>query len=590
MGSLLSKRKARKSCNESITVPLKASEETSSITEDSESYGAFFGDSSPPDTPKIAGCKKFTHLSSIIDDVDALAAAADPADYEYDFENLVFEGGGNKGLAYCGAVRVLEEMGIAPKIKRFAGASAGAMTAALMAVGYTSQEIEDFLSQDLRRVFLDHSCGYCSLLPNLIRYFGWNPGKRIFEWFGEKIEARTGDKDFTFGELYENEKFQKELCVVVTNLNQLNTEYCHPKITPKMPIRVAVRMSMAIPGMFAASRYSVHGHTDVYVDGGVLCNFPIHCFDGWYLSMKSEDNLLRRLQPLSKLPELFEKKNRFGTYNEKTLGFLLYADHEQEMFRTSLEKRRGTELPTTFPKTELFKKYKLERKMEKEANRKYGKVIKAVDAFLKALAKHDINKDDKINFEELKSALADEETFSREHADNLFGGQVTADEAFRSLVNQETGDIRYADIMRYLERNGYSIQAQFLGYRRKNIDDFAGFLDTLQATLLTNVKRIYMEERDVSRTVGINTGYVGTTDFKLEPEDRNFLVKQGRRAIVAFLKYNAAERDLAKKVASTTPRDSDEQTRDVFTFSHVNDMEKDNSHSAQENGQELNTR
>ena len=26
--------------------------------------------------------------------------------YDYPFENVVFEGGGNKGLAYCGAVRV----------------------------------------------------------------------------------------------------------------------------------------------------------------------------------------------------------------------------------------------------------------------------------------------------------------------------------------------------------------------------------------------------------------------------------------------------------------------------------------------------
>ena len=29
--------------------------------------------------------------------------------YVFPFENLVFEGGGNKGLAYCGAVRVSRE-------------------------------------------------------------------------------------------------------------------------------------------------------------------------------------------------------------------------------------------------------------------------------------------------------------------------------------------------------------------------------------------------------------------------------------------------------------------------------------------------
>lgn len=51
---------------------------------------------------------------------------------------------------------------------------------------------------------------------------------------------------FLFLKLYE--KTGKELCVVVTNLNHMTEEYCHVKTTPDMPIRLAVRMSMAIPG------------------------------------------------------------------------------------------------------------------------------------------------------------------------------------------------------------------------------------------------------------------------------------------------------------------------------------------------------
>lgn len=34
----------------------------------------------------------------------------------------------------------------------------------------------------------------------------------------------------------------------MTNLNMMNAEYFHPKTTPDVPIRQAVRMSMAIPG------------------------------------------------------------------------------------------------------------------------------------------------------------------------------------------------------------------------------------------------------------------------------------------------------------------------------------------------------
>ena len=39
--------------------------------------------------------------------------------------------------------------------------------------------------------------------------------------------------------------------------------------------------------------------------------------------MKMKDSFLNKLQPLEHFPKLFEKKERFGTYNEKTLGFLL---------------------------------------------------------------------------------------------------------------------------------------------------------------------------------------------------------------------------------------------------------------------------
>ena len=38
--------------------------------------------------------------------VDSQASKVNIKDYDFEFENLVFEGGGNKGLAYCGAIRV----------------------------------------------------------------------------------------------------------------------------------------------------------------------------------------------------------------------------------------------------------------------------------------------------------------------------------------------------------------------------------------------------------------------------------------------------------------------------------------------------
>jgi len=41
----------------------------------------------------------------------------------------------------------------------------------------------------------------------------------------------------------------KELCIVVTNLSRMCSEYCSSETCPDLPIRAAVRMSMAFPGM-----------------------------------------------------------------------------------------------------------------------------------------------------------------------------------------------------------------------------------------------------------------------------------------------------------------------------------------------------
>lgn len=60
------------------------------------------------------------------------------------------------------------------------------------------------------------------------------------------VEEKLGNPDATFRDLYEDTG--KELCVVVTNLSLKMEEYCHVKTTPLLPIRAAVRMSMAIPG------------------------------------------------------------------------------------------------------------------------------------------------------------------------------------------------------------------------------------------------------------------------------------------------------------------------------------------------------
>lgn len=59
--------------------------------------------------------------------------------------------------------QVLESAGILRNIKRVAGASAGAIIAALISLGYDSRDLREFLEQDLRRIlvgrfYIPHVC------------------------------------------------------------------------------------------------------------------------------------------------------------------------------------------------------------------------------------------------------------------------------------------------------------------------------------------------------------------------------------------------------------------------------------------------
>ena len=63
----------------------------------------------------------------------------------YKFKNLVFEGGGVKGIAYVGALEVLEREKILKNIQRVAGTSAGAMVAVLVGLGYNTEDLRNIL-------------------------------------------------------------------------------------------------------------------------------------------------------------------------------------------------------------------------------------------------------------------------------------------------------------------------------------------------------------------------------------------------------------------------------------------------------------
>lgn len=205
--------------------------------------------------------------------------------------NLIFEGGGVKGIAYAGAIQVLEAQGVLQKSQHVAGTSAGAITATLVALNYNATEIYDIIMHmDFRR-FED-----CFNPFRLITDYGFYKGAVFKKWIEEKIIKAGLPKDATFEMMSNNPKF-KSLKVFATDLNTKNIQEFSSEVTPNVIISEAVRASMSIPLFFRAWRFSNRQPNDhIFVDGGVLFNYPFDVYDnldeslGFYLSSFNVDN------------------------------------------------------------------------------------------------------------------------------------------------------------------------------------------------------------------------------------------------------------------------------------------------------------
>lgn len=96
-----------------------------------------------------------------------------------EIRNLVFEGGGVKGIAYGSALKVMEEKGILDGVQRVAGTSAGAITATLLAVGYSADAVGNVIAKTDFRDFEDDDPGVIRDTARLLREYGWFKGNKF---------------------------------------------------------------------------------------------------------------------------------------------------------------------------------------------------------------------------------------------------------------------------------------------------------------------------------------------------------------------------------------------------------------------------
>lgn len=245
---------------------------------------------------------------------------------DYPFKNLIFKGGGARGMAYIGSMQALAERNILPQVERVAGTSAGAIVATLASLQINHEEWAPMLrSFDISTVMNRNERSV--RLHNLWRLesdYGMFSSESFYEWLKEVIADRcAGNPLATFADF--RQLGHLDLSVVASNLNQKREEIFSFETTPNVPVANAVRMSISIPLYFSSLRHNENGFGDgdFYVDGGVFNNFPIHLYDQqkyakenpWYLNRINYETLGFYLYP---------NENRANQKNNHPKNFFEY--------------------------------------------------------------------------------------------------------------------------------------------------------------------------------------------------------------------------------------------------------------------------
>jgi hypothetical protein len=186
---------------------------------------------------------------------------------------VVFGGGAMHGLMYLGVLAAAfggqrdAFMAWRAHVRQFSGASMGALLAVLLTV-WTPWDVWAYTKtrafQAIARGMFDQSWSAVAASHSI------SSGSMLAHVLQDGVVDVFGSVDMTLGALFE--RTRKTVVIVVTNLSKGRTEYWSHVTRPTMPLWLALRASVSLPGVFPA--VLIDG--DLFCDGGVTCNVPCH--------------------------------------------------------------------------------------------------------------------------------------------------------------------------------------------------------------------------------------------------------------------------------------------------------------------------
>lgn len=180
----------------------------------------------------------------------------------------LFGGGAIRGVSYIGAIKAMEELGIC--IDTFGGSSVGSIIAALLAVGYTADELKQIFLKVNFELFKDISIAFGPI-------FAISKGEVFLEWVRELIEKKFYGENYKKGanKAVTFKDIEKNLVIITTNLSNFECKEFSRFETPDYEIASAIRISSCMPGLMKPIEYN----NTLLVDGDLQKSFPM-----WKLS------------------------------------------------------------------------------------------------------------------------------------------------------------------------------------------------------------------------------------------------------------------------------------------------------------------
>ena len=184
------------------------------------------------------------------------------------YHNLVISGGSTKTIAVLGCLQYLQEQKVLTNIKSYIGTSAGAILSFFLVLGYSIDEIKQFLIVDIFEKGL-HTLTMDEITNlTFLDTFGIDSGNNALIIFSNILFKKSGLKDISFRDL--GKMTGKNLVVCVANITKGCSEHMCIDTEPEMSVLKAIRMSISLPFIFTPVSYK----DCLYVDGGIYETLP----------------------------------------------------------------------------------------------------------------------------------------------------------------------------------------------------------------------------------------------------------------------------------------------------------------------------